>query len=573
MKKIGLGTRPSEIKGRDKNIDFDGTPLDEPCIETGRSKTFIKGRGDSSVNLWKITLIAVVAMVIGTLLSAFLFFDFSFDLALDHAQFVTGQRELEVRDGESFNTGFSDGLILKELVFNGIYRLFPPEDITVEIAGIQQLDSCYNQDIMPFLKPEEMTSYDMLILQGSKILGKLSFTIDMAAQDWIARADAVEEKKTEKECYKRAVASDPDSEQAHIALGRIYEGEKKVKQAIAEYESALRIKPDNILTLKSLLALYRKRNSRNKLIKTYERIALIDVNRADEYFYEAGVLAQKKGSLDKAMVFFRKALSRNRGHINARQRLIKIYEKDKQWKRVAGNTRVLLEYDPKNPELYLYLSDAYLKMNNLKNAVSAARKAEKIKPGDSSICIQLALIHEKTKNYDKAIEYYKKAVKLNKKNAVAFNNLAILLEKKGRIKEAIKNYEKALALKPGNFGYCVNLADAYEKNKQWGKAVKTYKKVTNLDRKNRDAWEALAILYYNKIKNKWKAIEAYIELSRLEPKNIVWHQKIALLYEQLGKLDKARNEYKKILGIDSKNSQAKQKYVELSTRKVKDKLR
>jgi len=36
--------------------------------------------------------------------------------------------------------------------------------------------------------------------------------------------------------------------------------------------------------------------------------------------------------------------------------VIKIYEHDKQWKRAARNTKVLIELDPKNPDLYLYIS-------------------------------------------------------------------------------------------------------------------------------------------------------------------------------------------------------------------------
>lgn len=573
MKKIGLGTRPSEIKERYKEIDFDETDIKEPSVKDWRTrKSVVKGRSRSSGSFWKITLMAITLLGVVVLLSSLLLFDLSFDIAVDHARFITGGKEIGIKDGGSFNVKFGDGLKLERVILKGFYRLFPPDDITVGVVGIPGSANLYDEDITPILKPEERLSYDILISKGSEELGKISFTLDMDAQDWIARGDAVEDRKLQAECYKKAVDLNPDSEEAHVALGRFYEGEKKVKSAISEYESAVRINPDNLSALKSLLSLYKKRKSRSKLINTYERLAKADVNGADKYYYRAGIIAERKNDPAKAMALYRKVLSGNRGNIDARQRLIKIYGKDKQWKRVAANTKVLLEYDPKNSELYLYLSDTYLKMNDIRHALSAAQEAEKFKSRDASIYLQLALLYEKAKKDDKAVEYYKKAVIRDSKNATAYNNLGLLLERKGKISEAIKNYGKAVALKPKDIGCYTNLADAYEKTRQWKKAVNVYKRVIKLDKKNKDAWEALAILYY-KDKKKWKALEAYQQLSRLEPKKVLWHQKMAELYEQLGRLDKAREKYRIVLTLDPANKDAKLRYVEISKKKIKKKLK
>ena len=59
-------------------------------------------------------------------------------------------------------------------------------------------------------------------------------------------------------------------------------------------------------------------------------------------------------------------------------------------------------------------------------------------------------------------------------------------------------------------------------------------------------------------------MEAYLALSKIEPKKVVWHQKAADLYEQLGSFSSAKKQYKAILNIDPKNSNARKKYVELS---------
>jgi len=63
-------------------------------------------------------------------------------------------------------------------------------------------------------------------------------------------------------------------------------------------------------------------------------------------------------------------------------------------------------------------------------------------------------------------------------------------------------------------------------------------------------------------------LSAYQALSKIEPKKIIWHQKTADLYENLGKLSKAKKEYEAILKIDPKNKRARKRYVEISKMKV-----
>lgn len=573
MKKIGLGTRPSEIKGRNKDIDFDLSRADEPADRRPRmQKTGARPDTGSRLSAAKVLTIILASMAVGIVIAVALLSGFSLSLNVASVRFATAGRQIEVKNADSFIVKYADGLRLTQVICSGLYRLFPPEDLKVEIAGLQDTVNRYNEDLIPLLKPEERTSYDVMLSRNNKDLGKVSFTLEMGAQDWITRADAIEDKKIQMDCYKKAVDINPDSDEAHIALGRLYESENNLKMAIAEYTSVTRIKPDNIAALKSLLGLYKKSGDRKSVLDMYEKLIKADSGAAEEYAYQAGMLAEKLGSGDRAMSFYRDVLEKNRGHIDARQRLIKLYEKDKEWNRVLGNVTVLIEYDAKNANLYLYQSDIYLKANNISAALDAAEKAQKLKPKDSSIYLQLAVLAEKAQNDDKAIENYKKALQLNAKNATACNNLGLLVEKKGNTKEAIGYYEKAVSLDPKDPDFYRNLGDAYEKSGNLKKAAATYEKLLALDKKNRDALEALAILYY-KAGSKEKSLGAYKNLSQLEPKKVLWHQKMAYLYEDLGKLDNARDEYKAILAIEPKNAEAKQKYVELSKRKIKSKAK
>ena len=257
-----------------------------------------------------------------------------------------------------------------------------------------------------------------------------------------------------------------------------------------------------------------------------------------------------------------------RGHIAARQHLITIYESQKDWNRASGNTVVLLEFEPKNADLHLFLSQMYMNMNQFDDALREAEKASQLRPGSAAVYLHQAMLAEKADKKKEAIEYYKQAVKLDKKNHVICNTLAMLLEKQGNRKEAITYYKQAVELNPSNVGYHTNLADAYEKDGQLQQAAAAYEALVALDKKNKKAWEALAVLQ-ERTKNQPKALAAYQALNGLEPKNIFWLQKIAALHEQLGNIAKARDTYKAVLDIDPKHTQARQKYVDLSKRLVK----
>ncbi len=569
MKKIGLGTRPSEIKGRNREIDFDVSRADEPAERQQRARA-AGARSDtgSRLSAARILTIVLASMGVGVVIAIALLSGFSFRANISAVRFATAGREIEVKNADTFIVKYADGLRLTRVVFSGIRGLFPPDDVKVEIAGLQDTINRYNENLIPLLKPEERIAYDVMVSRAGQDLGRVAFTLELGAQDWITRADAIEDKKIQIECYKKAVGINPDSDEAHIALGRLYEGEQKYRQAIPEYEAVIRIKPDNVQALKSLAALYKKTGEHLKVLDLYEKLSKADEAQADEYQYQAGLSAEKQGTDARAIELYQNALAKNKAHVDARQRLIKLYEKNRQWNRAVEHTKALLELNPKNADLYLYLSDIYVKQNNLKEALSATEQAQKLRPGDAAVYLQLAVLSEKTKNDDQAIEYYRKALKGNKKNAAVHNNLGLLLEKKGNTQEAIQYYEKAVSLNPKNPDFYRNLGDACEKSGNVKKAAEIYEKLLALDKKNRDALEALAILYY-KAGSKEKSLGAYRDLAQLEPKKVLWHQKLAYLYEDLGKLDNARDEYKAVLAIEPSNAEAKQKYVELAKRKLK----
>ena len=66
----------------------------------------------------------------------------------------------------------------------------------------------------------------------------------MTAADWITRSDQVSDSAIQVTCLEKAIALDPDSLDAHVALGRLYESRKERGKAAREYEAVLKIRPE-----------------------------------------------------------------------------------------------------------------------------------------------------------------------------------------------------------------------------------------------------------------------------------------------------------------------------------------
>ncbi|MBM4309538.1 MAG: tetratricopeptide repeat protein [Deltaproteobacteria bacterium] len=583
MKRSRIGQRPSDRKQRGAMMGLDDEqgeaprrmpeyeqaepPRRMPPVEPPRPP-FRRAGAKKSGPMRSLFIAALVlaAAAAGAMLA---FSGNIFALRVDHVEVQLGETIATAAPGETLDVAYAGGLICKRIVYKGLYRLFAPSSAVCMIEGVEQSANRFNEDLVPLLVPEQQLDYRLVITGGEQQnLGSVGIRLTMTAADWIARSEQVSEPSAQVVCLEKAIALDPDSQDARVALGRLYEGRGERAKAAQEYEAVVKINPDHAGAIRSLVRFYEgDRTKTARLIELYDRLARIDTGAADGLYFKAGELARKNGQTQSAIEMYRKALDANRGHIAARQQLIKLYDARKEWNRAAGNTVVLLEFEPKNADLRLFLSQMYMNMNNFDAALREAGQAARLRPGDAAVLLHQGMLAEKAKKPKDAIGFYKEALKIDKRNHAVCNNLAMLLEKQGNRKEAITWYRQAVALSPSNIGYHINLADAYEKNGQFKEAAAAYEALVARDKKNKKAWEALAVLQ-ERAKNPHKALAAYQALSGLEPKNTVWLLKTAGLYEQTGNVAKARDTYKAVLDINPQHAQARKKYVELSKKMI-----
>jgi tetratricopeptide (TPR) repeat protein len=281
-------------------------------------------------------------------------------------------------------------------------------------------------------------------------------------------------------CAKKAVAAEPQAEDAHNELGLCYVHMKRYPEATGEFRQALKIKPDYLPSLHNLgSALYRTgfyseaiecwvkeldvRGERDpetltSLADAYRDRANYnggsqketDFAQALKYYKEAlsvdptlptlhnhlGVFYYSRGDLDLAADEIKKAIDLKHDYAAAYYNLALVEVKRHKLREAAQAFRDSLRYETE-PE---YKAQVRRKMTQLGIAVD----------GNDYLSNAYDLLGQQ--RYAETRTVLEQAVQSNgSTNAVAWNNLGYAYAQLGNYKQAVRCYRRAVSLLPGQF--------------------------------------------------------------------------------------------------------------------------
>ncbi len=212
-------------------------------------------------------------------------------------------------------------------------------------------------------------------------------------------------------------------------------------------------------------------------------------------------------------------------------------------------------------------------------AIRHANQAKKLMPNNVETVNVLADIYSKylPQERDKLKEFYRQAIKLEPNtlsNYLALGDLWVAdavstSDKKERNKlvgQAIYWYQKGLRLDPNSPVLYDRLATVYYLQGDLDKAIVNTAKAILLDPKNIFYKINLAKLYQEKggQDNLTKAEKILVALGKKYPTNVKILSELAIFYEQTNQIDKAKDVYKKIIGLlgDSEKNKTLKKHFE-----------
>jgi tetratricopeptide (TPR) repeat protein len=260
-------------------------------------------------------------------------------------------------------------------------------------------------------------------------------------------------------CNKFLAKAKPgrDRAQALIERGTIMYRQGDRAAALADYEAALKLWPDNAYIFNNRGAIRRDAGDQTR--------ALEDFNKAV--------------SLGGDVALFR----RNRGNLLLNQRKPELALPDLE-KAVA--------LAPKDAWSQFYLSQALARLDKAANALAAVKIAVEIEPGTAAFRMGKSRIESTLGQFKDAVASCREAVRIDEASAAAWECLGDAQEKAADLWGAKSSYQRALKIDPNFTLAWAGLGDVHLKRSEWRDAEDAYTKALERDGNPAYVWPKLA---------------------------------------------------------------------------------
>jgi tetratricopeptide (TPR) repeat protein len=139
--------------------------------------------------------------------------------------------------------------------------------------------------------------------------------------------------------------------------------------------------------------------------------------------------------------------------------------------------------DPKNPEIFILLGDAYLEQNDGTKAVENYEKAGALNPKSPVALTKQGELYNRAKNYPLAIEFYKKSKQVDSSYAPAYRQLGDIYFRAGQYKNAVAQYDRYLVLN-NNCSARARYAGFLNRAKEYQRSIEAVNEAMKCDTNN-----------------------------------------------------------------------------------------
>lgn len=342
------------------------------------------------------------------------------------------------------------------------------------------------------------------------------------------------------------IVQSPESKAACFRnAGNLYiERSSNQAEAIKCFEKVLEFSPDDAEAVYRLKELYEKRRDWEGLIRIMQRETemLPPEDRALRYVEMADLATQRLRKPEVSITLWEKVLETEPTHADALNNLAQLYERQKEFEKLAHVLEALVDQTSAEADLknhLIKLGGIYAdKTNDDEGAVRAYRRLLAIDPDDRRAQEQLKKRYVILKAWDDLEEFYAPSEKwdelirliekeaddannsVEERIALQFRVARLWREKKDKLDRAARAFEKVLDLDANNLEAAEALSPIYEAANDAKKLVGVYevrlKHVDDPDGRIALLREA-GLLYEERLKQAPTAFERYLEAFSISP--------------------------------------------------------
>ncbi len=261
-------------------------------------------------------------------------------------------------------------------------------------------------------------SYEPLVLDSpSPPLSEQSFDDEAALEQLRSLGYVGDDSVTETE-----VEEIPSSPEQHNNLGRIHLSNQDWSDAVAAFEQALALDPDNAEALTNL-----------------------------------GTVAMQRGQAEEALRWYGRALQANPNNVDAILQIAGLRTARNELPLAESMYRQALALEDRLPPPYIGLGDILQRQGRQEEARQVLEQALALDPRSIEAHYNLGVVYMALGQAEKARQSFEKTLSLESQHAFAHNNLGHLLHKVGETEEALEHLQQAAAADPHHFESRFNL--------------------------------------------------------------------------------------------------------------------
>jgi len=303
----------------------------------------------------------------------------------------------------------------------------------------------------------------------------------------------------------------PEELNCRTELSKIYQKQKKLKEAEDILIELKNIDPDNLQARTELSKIYQQQKKWKDAEDILLELKKLDPNNLQARTELSKIYQQQKKWKDAEDILLElKKLDPN--NLQARTELSKIYQQQKKWKEAEAILKECLDIEKDDLDSRTELSKIYQKQKKWKEAENILLECLQIKKDDINSMLELARLFRKANRLAEAEIYLKKILDIDPKNLHALSELSFLYNKRRQYRNREDILFEIYELNPKDIYNLTALNSMFARFRKYRVALKLLETILSV--KNDDLLSVIIIIDLYKILNDKNNVTKYHEIGK-----------------------------------------------------------
>jgi len=353
--------------------------------------------------------------------------------------------------------------------------------------------------------------------------------------------------------YEQATQIDSRDPEPYIQLGNAYTLALQFDKAIPVYEQALRLHPLHVYATNALGNAHWALGDKAEARQFYEeaQAALMPPQAVHAYNLQIGRLFTSLGWYQEALEVYQQALTIAED-ASTYLSIASTYERMQEWDKAKAALDKALQIDPWNSGVYRALGDFYEQRGQRDAAMSHYQRSIGLNPNESAYS-SLGRLWQGNWGASEAARNLKEMTGYRLNISRATSAVATVLSLSGKFSQAALEYQKAIDWEAVESAWYLALGQVQGRLGLRDKAIDSCQRSILWNNRNVNAWLALGDVYLREARVN-EAIGTYWEAAAVSPQSPQPYLSLGHLYQTQGLFDLAFTQYERALQMQPDSS-------------------